>query len=301
MKESEISWTTHTMNPWWGCARVSPGCVHCYADTLASRWGHELWRRHGPRRPMSDQYWRQPLTWNRKAADADGPVRVFCASMADVFEDHPEPDVRAFQDSQRARLWDLIEATPHLVWMLLTKRPQNVGGMVPWGEDWPSTVWLGTSVEDQRRANERIPVLLNLPASTRFLSCEPLLAPVDLSVTWMRNGTLPVDPLSPHYDQDTAISGRGIHWVICGGESGRKAWPMHPDWVRSLRDQCTAAGVAFHLKQWGEYRWVAGSRYDHDTKCWVDDGIEPQRVGKGKAGRLLDGREWSEFPAGSAA
>ena len=120
MKDSEISWTHHTFNCWWGCARVSPGCRFCYADTLATHWGHELWRRHGPRRPMSDNYWRQPFTWNRKAANAEGPTRVFCASMADVFEDHPEPEVRAFQDKERARLWDLIEATPNLTWMLLT-------------------------------------------------------------------------------------------------------------------------------------------------------------------------------------
>src|ERR1051326_6900926 len=120
MKDSEISWTHHTFNCWWGCARVSPGCRFCYADTLATHWGHELWRRHGPRRPMSDNYWRQPFTWNRKAANAQGPTRGFCASMADVFEDHPEPEVRAFQDKERARLWDLIEATPNLTWMLLT-------------------------------------------------------------------------------------------------------------------------------------------------------------------------------------
>lgn len=291
---TKIEWAHHTHNPWWGCARVSPGCVNCYADTLASRWGHELWRRHGPRRAMSDQYWRQPLTWNRKAAGADGPVRVFCASMADVFEDHPEPEVRAFQDKERARLWDLIEATPNLTWMLLTKRPENVAGMVPWGDDCPGTVWLGTSVEDQRRADERIPVLLKTPAAVRFISAEPLVGPVVLKDEWITSELLGFGPFGAE------ISPR-ISWCITGGESGRKARPMHPTWARSLRDQCTAAGVAYHFKQWGSHRWVAGSKYDNETQCWVDDGIVPQRVSKALSGRELDGRTWDEFPTAVTA
>lgn len=287
---------------------------------------------------MSDQYWRQPLTWNRKAADADGPVRVFCASMADVFEDHPEPDVRAFQEKERTRLWDLIEATPNLIWMLLTKRPENVAGMVPWGGDWPSSVWLGTSVEDQRRADERIPVLLGIPGvKTRFISAEPLVSPVDLAGRcW-----LPVSENDPDPDAECLTCGteefsdiKGGHptvhrcydhppceqegheeawcstpvtpyprisWVIAGGESGHKARPMHPDWARALRDQCTAAGVAYHLKQWGSHRWVAGSKYDDETQCWVDDGIVPQRVSKALSGRELDGRTWDEFPTAVTA
>lgn len=346
---TKIEWAHHTFNPWWGCARVSPGCVHCYADTLASRWGHELWRRHGPRRAMAAQYWRQPLTWNRKAADADGPVRVFCASMADVFEAHPEPDVRAFQGKERARLWDLIDATPNLTWMLLTKRPENVAGMVPWGNDWPGTVWLGVSTEDQRRADERVPVLLTIPAAVRFVSAEPLLGPVDLGGhCW-----LPVSENDPDPDAECLRCGTEefsdikdghptihrcydheqceregheeawcstpvtpyprISWVICGGESGRKARPMHPDWARSLRDQCTAAGVAFHFKQRGEWTWSqpgAGRREPQAYVCEANGRVADEataladggswqgiwRVGKGTSGRDLDGEFWDEFP-----
>lgn len=297
--ETKIEWARHTFNPWWGCARISPGCVHCYADTIATRWGHELWRRHGPRRAMSDQYWQKPLIWNRKAAEADGPVRVFCASMADVFEDHPESDVWAFQDKERARLWDLIEATPNLTWMLLTKRPQNVAGMVPWGEDWPSTVWLGASVEDQRRADERMPILLDIPAAVRFVSAEPLVGPVSL---W-----------------DLGLeTGAGPEWVICGGESGAKARPMHAGWARSLRDQCRRAGprVPFHFKQHGAWAPVVPDEWQnrkssdwlirHDGKAWplaephgAADGTEVtiRRTGKKAAGRELDGRTHDECPA----
>lgn len=292
MKDSEISWTHHTFNPWWGCARISPGCVHCYADTLASRWGHELWRRHGPRRAMSDNYWRQPLTWNRKAADTDGPVRVFCASMADVFEGHPEPEVRALQDKERARLWDLIEATPNLTWMLLTKRPENVAGMVPWGDEWPGTAWMGVSAEDQRRADERIPILRSIPAVVRFVSTEPLIGPVKLRDEWITSELLGFGPFG-------AETSPCISWVICGGESGREARPMRPDWARSLRDQCAAAGVAFHFKQWGEYAPTGAVVARRDTDWHPVEEIS--RVGKKAAGRLLDGREWNEFPAAVTA
>jgi protein gp37 len=221
---SAISWCDHTFNPWWGCARVSPGCVNCYADRDATRWGmNDLWRANGPRRMMSENYWRQPAKWNREAQAAGTHVKVFCASMADVFEDHPDV-VEA-----RARLWDLIEVTPWLRWQLLTKRPENVAGMVPWGGDWPATVWLGTSVENQRYADERIPVLASLPARVRFLSCEPLLAPVDLS-PWLDAGQL--------------------DWCITGGESGgARRREMSIAWLESVTGQCQAAGVPVFVKQ----------------------------------------------------
>ncbi|HEX3965801.1 MAG TPA: DUF5131 family protein, partial [Trebonia sp.] len=138
---SAIEWTTHTFNPWWGCSRVSPGCVHCYADDQAKRYGHDVWRRHGLRRMLSDANWARPLKWNRDAERAGEPAKVFCASMADVFEDHP--DVA----EPRKRLWGLIESTPWLIWQLLTKRPENIAGMVPWGRDWPPSVWIGASAE----------------------------------------------------------------------------------------------------------------------------------------------------------
>ena len=320
-----IEWTDHTFNPWWGCSRVSPACRFCYADDQAKRYGHQVWRRHGPRRMLSDANWARPLKWNRDAERAGVPAKVFCASMADVFEDHP--DVA----EPRERLWGVIEATPWLQWQLLTKRPENVARMVPWGDEWPAHVLLGVSVENQRYADERIPRLLDVPAKVRFLSCEPLLGPVNL---WHR-----LDPSDPCVDCDicgeerfadeigvghdrielyygdghpdnSPESGAGwcpgpsagatprrIDWVICGGESGGlKARPMHPEWARDLRDQCQAAGVPFLFKQWGSHRWIEHSVYDHATQCWVADGIEPQHVSKKLAGRELDGRTWDQFP-----
>lgn len=267
MSLSKIEWCDFTHNPWWGCARVSPGCVHCYADTTATRWGHNtLWRRHGPRRVMSDQYWRQPLGWDRAAAQG-GPTRVFCASMADVFEASPEPEVRAFQDKERARLWDLIEATPNLTWMLLTKRPQNVLGMAPWGRDgWPGNVWVGTSVEDQQRAAERIPVLRTIPAAVRFLSCEPLLAPVALRGGWLEPELLGFGS----FGADVALA---VDWVIVGGESGPGARPMEIEWARSLVAQCQAAEVPVFVKQLGSV-WAKGRSADRkggDPDDWPAD------------------------------
>jgi protein gp37 len=166
-----IGWTDHSFNPWIGCARESVGCANCYADDQSARYGNfgeasSLWRRHGPRHITSDAYWRKPLAWDRQAAREGRQHRVFCASMADVFEG------RADLDEPRARLWALIEATPHLDWQLLTKRPGNVAAMAPWGDRWPPNVWLGTSVENQRWADARIPVLRAVPAAVRFLSCE---------------------------------------------------------------------------------------------------------------------------------
>jgi protein gp37 len=219
-----IGWTDHTHNPWWGCSRVSPACRSCYADTLAQRWGMaDLWHRRGPRRMLSDATWARPLRWNRDAAAAGRPARVFCASMADVFEDHPDVV------GARARLWDLIEVTPWLRWQLLTKRPENVAAMVPWGGDWPPSVWIGTSVENQRYADERIPELVRLPAAVRFLSCEPLLGPVDLG-RWLAAGQL--------------------GWIIAGGESGgARRREMDIGWLETVVGQCQAAGVPVFVKQ----------------------------------------------------
>ena len=163
----------------------------------------------------------QPLRWDQDAAQSGQRARVFCASMADVFEWN-----RAL-DNLRERLWTLIESTPNLDWLLLTKRPHLARRLAPWASAWPTHVWLGTTVENQLFADRRIRFLLDVPCRYRFLSCEPLLGPVDLS----------------------AYIG-GLHWIIAGGESGGRARPTHPDWIRLLRDQCVNAGVAFHFKQW---------------------------------------------------
>src|SRR5690349_5916790 len=216
-KDSKIEWTHHTFNPWWGCERVSPACKNCYAEAWAHRLGMDLWSKDAPRRMLSDAYWRQPAAWDREAERSGRRDRVFCASMADVFED------RRDLDAPRERIWKLVAETPNLDWLLLTKRPHRVRHLTPWGDMWPRNVWLGTTVENQRWAEKRVPELLAHPAAVHFLSCEPLLGPVDLAA-WM----------------PAAGRERSIGWVIAGGESGHRARPMNPDWARSLRDQCQA-------------------------------------------------------------
>lgn len=312
MQNSSIEWTDHTFNPWWGCIKVSPGCEHCYAETLSNRYGHNVW---GPakttsRRMMSDNYWRQPLKWNAAAEKAGTRARVFCASMADVFEAHPQVH------EARNDLFSLIRMTPNLDWLLLTKRPENIEEMLP--ESWldmhmPQNIWFGTSVENQEQADKRIPHLLKVPARVRFLSCEPLLGPVNIS-QWLKFGEF--TPYGP----------RPLHWVIAGGESGHGARPMHPEWARGLRDQCQAAGVAFHFKQWGEFvpadsrdgdpfELANGATFDTGEK-WPHPRVHVWEntqhhngdyttyrcrasvsVGKHAAGRLLDGRTWDDLPA----
>lgn len=283
MQNSSIEWTDHTFNPWWGCQRVSPGCEHCYAETLAHRYNFKVW---GPakitaRREMSANYWNQPIKWDRLAQVSGTRPRVFCASMADVFEDHPQ-----IVDA-RVRLFNLIDQTPNLDWLLLTKRPQNIMPMMAdWVNDFPQNIWMGTSCEDQQRADERIPHLLRVPARVRFLSCEPLLGPVMLR-KWVRP--------SPGWAPDP------IHWVIAGGESGAGARPMHPDWARALRDECQAAGdIAFHFKQWGEYgvpqHGTPGGKVSLFCAGGTARTVEITKLGKHASGRLLDGREWNELP-----
>lgn len=315
MKDSKIEWTDATFNPWHGCMKVSPGCTHCYAETLSKRWGRNIW---GPaktteRMGMSENYWRQPLKWNREALVSGVRKRVFCASMADVFEDHPQVE------EWRWRLWDLIEETPNLDWLLLTKRPENVlANTARWARwssqgKWPDNVWLGTSVENQEQADKRIFQLLAVPARVRFLSCEPLLGPIDLSdwfnCYWQEGVYDPITHRTGSLFVREPSDPAGIHWVIAGGESGPGARPMHPDWARSLRDQCQDAGVAFHFKQWGEYisyahvgSIVLAEEGEGDLKWWKHEpiklnGTQMVRVGKKEAGRELDGRTWDELPA----
>jgi len=277
-KNSKIEWTEHTFNPWWGCVRVSPACKHCYAETFSHRLGLDLWGKAKPRRVPSDAYWRQPMAWDKAAGQAGRRARVFCASMADVFEDREDLNV------PRARLWALIAETPNLDWLLLTKRPEQIGLLVPWGKTWPSNVWLGTTAETQRWADERVPELLKHPARVRFVSCEPLLGPVDLS-KWLR-------PTARRH---------AIEWVITGGESGHHARPSNPEWFRLLRDQCLEHGVAFHFKQWGnwqpsEFELLNGHRRKR-LRAADGEPIFLMNVGKKAAGRQLDGVEWDQAPA----
>lgn len=228
MKNSKINWTDHTFNPWWGCVRVSEGCVNCYAETMSKRTGNDIWGVDKQRRLFGVKHWREPVKWNQEAQAAGKSARVFCSSMADVFED------RRDLDEQRAALWFLIERTPWLKWLLLTKRPESAIPLTPTGwrsEGSPQNVWYGTTAENQKRFDERIGKLAQLrrelDAHVLFLSVEPMLEPIG-----------------------TTGLGR-VDWVICGGESGAKHRPFEWDWARDLRDQCRAAGIAFWMKQGG--------------------------------------------------
>lgn len=253
-EHSTIEWTHNTFNAWWGCTHVSPGCENCYAEGLDKRWNpnEPHWGRGRSRRLASDEYWDAPTKWNRRAARTGVRKRVFGGSMCDIFD--PEAP-----RGQLARLWSLISATPQLDWLLLTKRPERILESLPkeWGAGWPNA-WIGVTVEDQRRADERLPLLAEIPAVVRFLSCEPLL-------------------------EDLSLNLRGIDWVIAGGESASRARPAQADWFRSIRDQCVAGNVPFFFKQWGTF-----------GPC-SDGGLV--RLGKKRAGRVLEGREWNEFPA----
>jgi protein gp37 len=279
-ENSKIEWTDHTFNPWMGCTKVSPACANCYAERdFDHRYGKVQWGPTGTRVITSDSNWQKPLQWNRKAESLGVRYRVFCASLADVFEDWKGPihnsrgkilnenleeasnsdmhnDELLTMDHIRRKLFALIDQTSHLDWLLLTKRPENirrmwwgnlVTGFRPFRRD---NVWLGASVESADYLG-RIDTLKTCGdlASVLFLSCEPVVGPMPT--------------LGEHID--------GIDWIITGGESGPEARPADPDWFRSIRDQCEAHNVPFHFKQWGEF--------DENQV----------RVGKKNAGRLLDG------------
>lgn len=258
--ETKIQWTDHTFNPWIGCQKVSPGCKHCYAEhnafvRIQRSEDRELWGPKGERHVTSDANWRKPLAWNAAAEAAGKRARVFCASLADVFEDRPE------LEAPRRRLWDLIEATPWLDWQLLTKRPENAIAMKPprW-RYYPRNVWIGTSAEDQERWDERIPHLVRMPAFTVFVSAEPLLGPIDCG-----------DALDC------------IEWVIVGGESGPDARPFDVAWARSLVKQCQEHGSAPFVKQLGSkpVHECERCKGKHPGRCRMsggDDGHDHDRV-----------------------
>ena len=273
-EHSKIEWTDHTFNPWWGCMKVSDGCRNCYAETFAKRVGQRVW---GPpstttRREFSAKHWAEPLNWHAAALAEGKRARVFCASMADVFEDHP---VAA---QERPRLWETISACTSLDWLLLTKRPENIIDMLPvgWKHQLPPHIWIGTSTENQQTADERIPHLLMVPAAVRFLSMEPLLGPVDLE----REVVLPTgkscQPLYVDHISGRQEDAKHIDWVILGGESGHGYRDMDVQWVADIAEQCKAAGIAVFVKQ--------------------DSGRYPA-----KQGRIPDELMLREFPASPAA
>jgi protein gp37 len=305
---STIEWTDATWNPVRGCSRVSEGCRNCYAEGIAVRFsgpgmpfeGLAVRTTQGPKwtgkvRTVPELL-ELPLRWRK-------PRRIFVNSMSDLFhEDVPDE----FIDLVFKTMWN----APKHTFQVLTKRPKRMlrylsrfapdgdgyvtrngvnvnkrpaGSPLFFDNKWPlPNVWLGVSVEDQAAAYERIPLLLQTPSAVRFLSVEPLLGQVHL----------------PHYGKGRFADGSdgwglGVDWVICGGESGPGARPMHPDWARSLRDQCQAASVPFFFKQWGE--WSAPELEDSSVPRAAAESTM-YRIGKKAAGRLLDGRTWDEFP-----
>lgn len=329
---THIEWADSTFNCWEGCTKVGPGCDHCYAEVRNNRFKGGNWGPGAPRRRTSEANWRKPLTWNKQAAlgrfvQCDGcglrefrkwdntvppgglaccsnpecmalpetdsflvRPRVFCASLADVF-DNEVPDEWRFD------LFKLIIDTPHLDWLLLTKRISNAAKMLPniasrfdamldsndRYRPLPN-VWLGATVVNQEEADRDIPKLLAIPAAVRFLSMEPLLGEVSFVGMWV-----PYENPAIHENMLEALD-----WVIVGGESGTGARPMNPEWVRSLRDQCHAVGTAFLFKQWGEFgpNWFND---DDGNKIPGSEWMDP--MGKKKAGRLLDGRTHDGYPS----
>lgn len=265
---SKIEWTHHTFNPWWGCLKISEACKNCYAEAWAKRVGQKVWGQDAQRKLFSDEHWRQPIKWNKRLDFTGQRERVFCASMADVFEDRPE------LVPHRNRLWKLISATPNLDWLLLTKRPSRIAGNLPpdWGDGYKN-VWLGTTVENQKRADELLPELIRIPAIVRFISAEPLLEAVNLR---------------PYLSN--------IHWVITGGESGPKARPADPAWFRGMMLQCMEFGVPFHFKQWGDWAPGDGENLALARVIVTEQGSRMVRVGKKHAGRVLDGQTHDGLP-----
>lgn len=319
---TNIEWADSTFNPWMGCTKISPACDHCYAEELMDkRMGKVRWGAGQPRVRTSAANWRKPLVWNSRpfcecqscgwrgeqrdtktfdekwqeghwcpecGNDRVRSVRrrVFCASLADVFDNEVNP-------AWRRDLFDLIEQTPNLDWLLLTKRIGNAARMIegtnfPGHRAWPwPNVWLGATICNQEEADRDIPKLLKVPAAVRFLSVEPLLGPVTIYHDWLF--------------EHRAVTKPAIDWVIVGGESGPNARPMHPAWARSLSDQCAAAGVPFLFKQWGEFRHrdaAEDTRNDAPGSLLYvpEHDATYARVGKKAAGRLLDGREHNGYP-----
>jgi protein gp37 len=218
--QTSIEWTNHTFAPWFGCTKISPACDLCYAEDWSVRRFHKApWGNH-PRVRSSKTSWNGPLTWQRKAEKTGSRSRVFCSQLSDVFDNQ-------VPNEWRDDLWKLIARCPNLIWLLLTKRPQNIRKMLPGDWPWPH-VWLGVTAENQAEWNRRVSLLAAIPAAVRFISAEPLLEQIDPDLT-------------------------GIDWVICGGETDpqRKARAriMEPVWARSLLASCRAAGVPFFLKQ----------------------------------------------------
>lgn len=328
MKDTKIEWADHTINFWWGCTKVSPACANCYAETMAKRLGRKVfgqeveWGAGKPRAERLEKARKEALAIQRGAAKFAAKhgrrPRVFVNSMSDWLDTEVPAE-------WVAELLQTLQACPDVDFLLLTKRPYNWKGVMeevlrwierhPWlsdaagyGDRWqpvrdyladwfvlgrpPANVWIGTTVENQGTAAARIPALLHIPSRVRFLSCEPLLGPLDLQrMTLIQARTGLKDyPFNLPKEHRTSVLA-GLDWVIAGGESGPGARPSHPKWFYDLQEQCQEDGVPFFFKQWGE--WLP---LHAEEKAAADEVCQMQRVGKIAAGRRLQGREWNEFP-----
>jgi protein gp37 len=301
-ENSKIEWCHHTYNHWIGCTKVSPGCANCYAEAENHRrkWATEGWGPGKPRKLTSERNHSQPFAWDRKAKISGKRHRVFCSSLADWLDD--EVPVQWL-----VRLLATIRRCRHLDWLMLTKRPQNFlgrmeallrepqndlpDGLSDWIEKWlsgkpPQHVWMGTSTEDQARADERIPILLSIPAKIHWLSVEPLLGPIELNAF-----------LNPQPYICPKPNGARIDWVVVGGESGPNARGCDPRWVREIRDQCLNFQTSFFFKQWGEWMPPQQAFPANDQGLQFEfSGEHYHKLGKKITGRLLDGVEYSQFP-----
>lgn len=253
-EKSKIAWTDNTFNVAWGCEKVSPACAHCYAEAWAKRTGFDVWGKNGARRTFDEKHWREPWKWNLQAEREGAPIKVFCSSMCDVFEDHP------ILAQERLKLWPLIERTPYLRWQLLTKRIDKVMEMLPpaWTTHGriPDNVWIGTTVDNQEWADKRLPHLISIPAKVRFVSYEPALGPVDFT-QWP-----------------------SINWIIVGGESGPNSSRFLYEWAQDTITQAKQIGAACFVKQMGANPWQE-----------VDDIAMPWKLQDKKGG---DWNEWPE-------
>lgn len=333
MENSKIEWTDDTFSPWRGCEKVSPGCDNCYAEGLSHRNPRTLgeWGPGSSRAIAAENAWRR-FRWVDKAAGDRGVRRRVFFSLGDPFEDRKD------LQEHRIRFFVLMQACRNLDWLLLTKRPQNIMRLLPInsvpifeGDKLAKNIWMGVSIENDdyiQRGYE----LLNVPAHVRFISAEPLLGPLTKLRELLMAGTDPgqcscghghgftrcpnyggVAPTCHKCDCTTFRRVNGIHWVIVGGESGKNARIMDPDWARQIRDVCVECGVRFFFKQWGTWcpegnvleptpdPKISRTRFPLPVRFPVEtlpSGVTMAKVGKTPAGRTLDGRNWEEIPEG---
>lgn len=312
---SSIEWTDATWNPITGCSVVSPGCTNCYAMKLAGTRLKHIDSRKGLTRDtkagpvwtgevrLNRQWLHQPLDWKK-------PRRIFVCAHGDLFAEN-------VPDEWILDVFTVMAAGRHHTYQVLTKRADrmrkflsrrdlleeiyanwyNFSGEAREVRSWPlHNVWCGVSAEDQKRADERVPDLLATPAKIRFVSAEPLLGPIDFRYLQPGDPPVEIDGLNGTHGVFRPHRGRSarLDWIIAGGESGTNARPMHPDWARSIRDHCAAAGVPFFFKQWGNY--LPGGQVMADGRPWAPAGGNNLHAIKALTGRRLDGLEHNEFP-----